>query len=142
MLIVGAAPPIRKITPALGQGGGSQLPAGPHPDARVEMFKQMFREEWEKPFWQNLRLNVATDFGYYNGTGQWTEEARAQMRQHKKPALVLNHIKPTCNVLFGLERMNRYEPKAAPEGNEDVQVADIFTRHYRRVMYDTAGEVV
>ena len=142
MLIVGAAPPIRKITPALYQGGEYQIPAGPQPDARVEMFKQMFREEWEKPFWQNLRLNVATDFGYYNGTGQWTEEARAQMRQHKKPALVLNHIKPTCNVLFGLERMNRYEPKAAPEGNEDVQVADIFTRLLRRVMYDTDGEFV
>lgn len=141
-MAIGAAPPIEKITPALYQGGEYQTPKGPQPDARVEMFKAIFREEWEKPFWQNLRLNTATDFGYYNGPGQWSEEARAQMRQHKKPALVLNHIKPTCNVLFGLERMNRYEPKAAPEGNEDVQVADIFTRLLRRVMYDTDGEFI
>ena len=105
-------------------------------------YLRMFYEEWQKPFWQNLRVNVSTDFAYFNGTGQWSQAQRDKMAQDHKPALTINRIKPTCQALFGLERMNRYDPKAAAETADDVPTADVFTRLLRRTMYDCNGEYI
>src|SRR3990172_11592229 len=62
-------------------------------------YLRMFYEEWQKPFWQNLRVNVSTDFGYFNRPGHWKPEQRAKKAQDHKPALTINRIKPTCQAL-------------------------------------------
>ena len=111
-------------------------------DERVTRYMQMFREEWEKPFWQELRIQASQDFAYYTGAGQWTPEDKLRMERAQKPALTLNHIQPTCNLLFGLERTNRFDPQAKPEGEDDVDLANVFTRLLRRTMVDTDGEYV
>ncbi len=102
----------------------------------------MFMEEWDKPFWRDLRLNVNIDFGYYTGSGQWDPATKAKQLEAKKPALVLNHIKPACKIIFGLERLNRYDPQAKPEGKDDIEVAAVFTRLMKKTMQDTHGEYV
>lgn len=101
---------------------------------------EQFRREWDKPFWRDLREQVMTDFAYYTGSGQWTREQIAENADNKKPTLTLNHIKPTCETIFGLERMNRQQPRAAAEGESDRQTAAVFTRLMRRSMYDCDGE--
>ncbi|HAM57300.1 MAG TPA: hypothetical protein DCQ64_18585 [Candidatus Rokubacteria bacterium] len=123
---------------------GERVTANPAYDAEtlVQRMTRMFREEWEKPFWRDLRVNVSLDFGYYTGTGQYDPAVRTKMQEAGKPALTFNRIKPTCLVLFGMERMNRYDPKAAPHGVEDKPVAEVFTRLIRKVHRDTNAEYV
>src|SRR5262245_32684225 len=96
------APPIVKV--AVEESRPTD-PSGRTPesaqDERVMRYMQMFRDEWEKPFWQELRLQVNMDFAYYTGAGQWTPEDKLRMERQGKPALTLNHIQPTLNALFG-----------------------------------------
>ena len=146
-MAVGAAPPLLKIsvTEFAGDNSARATQSGTLPparDARVDLYMQMFREEWDKPFWKDLREAIPTDFGYYTGSGQWTEKQRNEAKEKGRPTLTLNHILPTINALAGLERMNRYDPKAAPKGKEDVELAEIFSRLLRQTMEDTNGEYV
>lgn len=134
--------PLRTVDPR--DRVGERVSANPAYDRETlaQRMIRMFREEWDKPFWRDLRLNVSLDFGYYTGSGQYDPAVRKKFEEQGKPALVLNHIRPTCLVLFGLERMNRYDPKAAPHGAEDKSVAEVFTRLLRKVHQDTNAEYV
>lgn len=135
--------PLRTVDPVDLLRGTPLTRVNTYDDASVvDRMKRMFREEWDKPFWEDLRQHVATDIGYYTGSGQWDAAVRAEMAKANKPALTLNHIKPTCNVIFGLERMNRFDPKASPEGREDEDVAAVFTRLLKRTHQDTNAEFV
>ena len=146
-MAAGAAPPLLKISVEefVGTDSARETQSGTLPparDQRVDLYMQMFYEEWDKPFWKELREQIPTDFGYYTGSGQWTEKQRSEAKEKGRPTLTLNHILPTINALAGLERMNRYDPKAAPKGKEDVELANIFTRLLRQTMEDTNGEYV
>lgn len=142
------AAPLRKISEDEFKGGRSASAESTEPiagDERVHRYKVMFREEWDKPFWRDLRENVAIDRGYYTGSGHWTQAQRQAAANNQKPALTINHILPVMNTVFGLERTNRSEPKVVPRGEEGmakVPEADLFTRLMRQTMEENDGEYV
>jgi hypothetical protein len=153
------APPLKKpsVEQALGETAMVRSQSGSGPggeragnegtgpeggDRRVRYFKELFREEWDKPFWKDLREQVPIDFGYYTGSGQWTDAQRSEAKSKSRPTLTINHIQPTCNALFGIERMNRYDPIAAPKAKDDVGVAELFTRLLKQSMDEANGEYI
>jgi hypothetical protein len=129
----GSGPGGERAGPASADGGG---------DERVRYFKQLFREEWDKPFWKDLREQIPIDFGYYTGSGQWSENQKSAAKEKQRPTLTINHIQPTCNALFGIERMHRYDPVAAPKTKADVDVAELFTRLLKQSMDEANGEYI
>jgi hypothetical protein len=122
----------------------AQSASGPEykPDDRVDYWKKRFREEWDKPFWQSLRENIPIDMGYYTGSGQWTAAQKSEAKGKNRPTLTINHVLGKVNALLGLERMNRYDPRAAPTQEHDQDVADLFTELLKQTIEETSGEYV
>src|SRR3990167_11094745 len=85
-MAAGAAPPLLKISVEefAGTNSARETQSGTLPparDKRVDLYMQMFYEEWDKPFWKELREQIPTDFGYYTGSGQWTEKQRSEAKE-------------------------------------------------------------
>lgn len=75
---------------------------------------------------------------YYIGgkTGQWTEEDLAILRQTKRPALTINQVLSTCNIVLGehaAQRMDlRFKPRNANPTDSDL--ATVVTKVHQYVL--------
>ena len=62
---------------------------------------------------------------------QWSVEEKAKLEQSGIDPVVDNRIQPNLFLLTGLERQNRSEFKAFPEGEEDGLKAEIATQLFK-----------
>jgi len=67
------------------------------------------------------------DFEFRVGK-QWEESDYQALWSRGVRALTINKIHPILLLLSGLERQNRTDFRAFPEGGEDLLTADIATR--------------
>lgn len=71
---------------------------------------------------------------------QWKDEDVRQLEAVGVKALTINKIQPNLFLISGIERQNRTEFKAYPEGEEDGVTADIATGLLKNSMKRTLGE--
>lgn len=91
-----------------------------------------FAEAWTHPLWVNYRRNSIEDEGYYiGGDGQWSVDGSLDelktVKSEGRAHVSLNHIQATVDVLTGFERQNRFDLKAAPQSENDVEDAKVMT---------------
>jgi hypothetical protein len=79
------------------------------------------------------------DFEYRLGK-QWKPEDEATLKGRGIKALTVNLISPLVNLITGLERQNRTDFRAFPEGAEDSLDAEITTRLFKNAMKQSEGE--
>ena len=106
------------------RGGPEGAPTGPSDIARRA--RLWYLEAVNHPFWKDYRANAKEDEGFYvGGKGQWSldysSERYEKLKAQGRAVISIDHIGPAVELLVGLERQNRYDIKAAPEGAEDVE---------------------
>lgn len=82
--------------------------------------------------WVDYRRNKKEDEGFYiGGDGQWSVDGSTEdlerLKAGQRVHVSINHIQAIVDVLTGFERQNRFDLKAAPQGEEDVDDARILT---------------
>lgn len=71
---------------------------------------------------------------------QWDDDTLAKLKKKKVKPVTDNRIRPNIFFLTGLERQNRSDFRAFPEGEEDSIDARIATILFKNVMKQSAGE--
>jgi hypothetical protein len=79
------------------------------------------------------------DFEFALGK-QWQDADKEKLRKAGVAALTINKIQPNIFLLSGIQRQNRTDFKAFPEGEEDGLTADITTHLLKNIMKQTLGE--
>jgi len=79
------------------------------------------------------------NYDFYCGK-QWDAKTLAALKKEKRPALTINHILPTVNLLSGMERENRNDIHVLPRKGGSQVVADVFTGLAKHSMDLSNGE--
>lgn len=87
------------------------------------------------------RLLSERDEDYYNGA-QWTAEEQRILGERGQPTLTNNYIRRKIDLLTGLERRARSDPKAFPRTQTEEGRADAATQVLRFISDDNAFDVV
>lgn len=84
-----------------------------------------WKENAEQAFGKAFK-EAKTDLEYYEGE-QWTDEEKAVLQERGQPVLTLNFIKPTIDVVIGLETRVRTDIRVLPRGMQDQALADLMS---------------
>src|SRR3990167_7100375 len=105
---------------------------------------QWFQEAIEHPLWQKYIKESAEDEGFYiGGDYQWSVDGSYQDLEAlraatpKRTVVTLNHCQSVVDVVLGYERQNRFDIKAEPQGDEDVDDVRLLTLLLRFVQEQT-----
>ncbi|GAG08108.1 unnamed protein product, partial [marine sediment metagenome] len=79
------------------------------------------------------------NFDFYVGK-QWDPVDLAKLKKEKRPALTVNHILSTLNLLSGMEREERNDIKVFPRKGGNQVVSEIFTGLCKHSMDMSDGE--
>jgi len=79
------------------------------------------------------------NYDFYCGK-QWSPTDLAKLKKERRPALTINHILPTINLLSGMERENRNDINVYPRKGGKQAVADVFTGLSKHSMDLSNGE--
>lgn len=90
--------------------------------ATVTKFRQLFRAAVEA--WNDWRNEAEEDYNFVVGK-QWTDEQIREFAKEKRPAIVINRIKPLINILSGWQRLNRYDLNFLPRTAEDFELCEV-----------------
>ena len=71
---------------------------------------------------------------------QWEDDAKDKLEKAGVRALTINKIQPQFRLVTGVERQNRTDFFAYPEGEEDSLTGEIITRLLKNIMKKTEGE--
>lgn len=85
-----------------------------------------------KKFFNPIHKEMEKDFEFTLGK-QWNDEDVQELEEHGRPALTINKIRPMIKLMTGIERQNRSDLVAFPEGEEDGIKSDIVTRLEKNV---------
>lgn len=108
----------------------------PQEDTENAPIAQRVRDWWieafNHPLWVDFRRDAKEDEGFYiGGDGQWSMEGQTadldRLKDERRAHVSFNHIQAVVDVLTGFERQNRFDLKAAPQGEEDAEDAKILT---------------
>jgi hypothetical protein len=120
--------------PSLGVGVLNQSAEAEAPNniALAQQIRAWFAEAWGHPMWEKYRRDADEDMGFYiGGDGQWSYDGSLEdlnrIKKLKKAHVSINHVQSVVDVLTGFERQNRYDLKASPMGDEDVDQANLFS---------------
>lgn len=108
---------------ALGTSGG-------HYDHHLERLVRYFEEGEDGT--RDARLRAERNRDYYDGKQLTTEEIAA-LKKRGQPPVVVNYIKRKIEIMRGLERRSRTDPKAFPRNPQDEQGANAATDALRYV---------
>jgi len=86
--------------------------------------------------WLNRAIK---NYDFYCGK-QWDAKTLAALKKERRPALTINHILPTINLLSGMERENRNDINVLPRKGGNQVVADVFTGLAKHSMDLSNGE--
>ena len=89
-----------------------------------ELFKyrRWFRAAVES--WSKWRDEAKEDYDFLVGK-QWTADELAEFDKQKRPALVINRIKPLINIVAGWQRMNRFDISFLPRTADDMELCEV-----------------
>lgn len=102
-------------------------------------------QDWEKPFllqrWEYARdrrnvkfdSNAKENYGYYDGTGHWTEAEMGKLQAEERPITSLNYTFKAINTMVGNEIQNRNDIHVFPMEDGDVQMANLLNIGYKFV---------
>ena len=79
------------------------------------------------------------NFDFYVGK-QWDPVDLAKLKKEKRPALTINHILSTLNLLSGMERENRNDISVFPRKGGNQVTAEVFTGLSKHSMDMSNGE--
>lgn len=80
---------------------------------------------------QKWREQAKEDIEFYAGQ-QWNSKDVEKLKEQDRPAITLNKIRSTVNLLSGYQRLNRYDPSFLPRTAADLEkckVAEGVTRY-------------
>lgn len=105
--------------------------------ALVNKIEKFWREAEEgNASWVDRAIK---NYDFYCGK-QWDAATLAKLKKEKRPALTINHILPTVNLLSGMERENRNDINVYPRKGGNQIVADVFTGLSKHSMDLSNGE--
>ena len=105
--------------------------------ALVDKLQKFWREAEEgNSSWIQRAIK---NYDFYCGK-QWDSKTLANLKKEKRPALTINHILPTINLLSGMERENRNDINIYPRKGGNAIVADVFTGLSKHSMDLSNGE--
>ena len=90
---------------------------------------------------RDARQRAERNRDYYDGKQLTTEEVAA-LRRRGQPPVVVNYIKRKIEILRGLERRSRTDPRAFPRNPQDEQGAEAATDALRFVADENDFDVV
>ena len=70
---------------------------------------------------------------FYDGSGQWKSEHKAQLEDDGRACLTINLVESAIDTISGYQRQNRTDIKMLPSEEGDARAADIFTALIRNV---------
>ena len=85
-------------------------------------FRKWFRAAVES--WERWRREAKEDYDFLSGK-QWTDAELAEFEKQKRPALVINRIRPLINILSGWQRMNRFDISFLPRTEDDLKHCEV-----------------
>lgn len=105
--------------------------------ALVDKLQKFWREAEEgNASWVDRAIK---NYDFYCGK-QWDPKTLAQLKKERRPALTINHILPTVNLLSGMERENRNDIRVYPRKGGHNTVAEVFTGLSKHSMDLSNGE--
>jgi len=90
-------------------------------------------------YWRPWRKAAMSDFDFAFGD-QWEDDSVKTLENRGVKALTYNEIQANLFLLSGIQRQNRSDYKAFPEGEEDSLKGEIITRLLKNIMKVTRGE--
>lgn len=105
-------------------------------DDEIDMLKKFHRAyKYKKPLIEEME----EDFEFAAGK-QWDNEDVETLKKAGVKALTINKIQPNIFLLSGIQRQNRTDFRAYPEGQEDSILAEIATKLLKNAMKRSHGE--
>jgi len=106
-------------------------------DKIVSKMEEFYTEAEEgNTSWVNRAVK---NYDFYCGK-QWSAKDLARLAKEKRPALTINHILSTLNLLSGMERENRNDINVYPRKGGNQITADVFTGLSKHTMDLSNGE--
>lgn len=91
-------------------------------DGKLAKYRKWFKGAVES--WEKWRAEALEDYNFVTGK-QWTDEELAEFAEQKRPALVINRIKPLVNILCGWQKTNRFDIAFLPRTADDMKLCEI-----------------
>ena len=99
------------------------------PKERLEKFRFFFDQARRaSELW---RVDAKEDYSFVEGYGQWEQKQREELFRQNRPALVMNSILPTINLISGQERASRLGITYKPRGLDDDRFSQIANMAFR-----------
>ena len=94
----------------------------PSEDKLVSRLREWYGLAIEPSSQKQWRQRAAKALRFYDGTGQWSETLKMTLEGQGKPALTINRILPTVNVVWGQLIQNRTELRleALKRGTKEI----------------------
>ena len=110
---------------------GRSVPVGVADDHAMRV-RAWYLDAVNHPKWVNYIRESIEDLGFYiGGELQWSHDGSTsdlqRLKMQQRTVVSLNYIQSVANVLIGMERQNRFDTRAVPQGDEDDQSAELMT---------------
>jgi len=108
-------------------------------DEIIKLVNECYEEA--RGAWLDFYSELEEDYRFYL-SDQWSSADRAMVEKKGAPALNLNYIKKTIDLVSGYERQNKSDIKILPIEGSDEFVADILTRVAKWIMLGGNNEYI
>jgi len=105
----------------------------------VEKLHEWYRAAADPSQGNKWRSRAAKCLRFYDGTGQWSESVKMLLTEQNRPALTINRILPTVNVVWGQLIQNRTELKLVPKRRGTKEIAQLGSALIKDVMDSCQG---
>ena len=123
-----------------GAGGGTDDAAYPRDTEELHSRCVRWFEEAERATWdEREQSEQARD---YKSGVQWTKAEADALRERHQPITTINHVSRKIDLLCGLERKARTDPKAFPRTPTEEDRADAATQVLRYVTDDSGFPII
>ena len=105
----------------------------------IEKLHDWYRAAADPSQGKEWRRRAAKCLRFYDGTGQWSEAVKMLLVQQNRPALTINRILPTVNVVWGQLIQNKTELRLAPKKRGTKEIAELGSALLKDVMDSCQG---
>jgi len=105
----------------------------------IEKLHDWYRAAADPSQGKEWRKRAAKCLRFYDGTGQWSEAVKMLLAQQNRPALTINRILPTVNVVWGQLIQNKTELRLAPKKRGTKEIAELGSALLKDVMDSCQG---
>ena len=111
----------------------------------VERLKEWYMSAADSSTNRAWRQRAAKCLRFYNGSGQWDESVKMLLASQGRPALTINRILPTVNVVWGNLIQNRTELRLQALNRGTKEIANLGSALLKHAMdccqgYDSASD--